>query len=71
MAGLSYPGATVIDVTDTEDREISGHIYHLHNPAVREDLRRTLGTADALPSFARVSIGESFKLRRLDQGVSK
>ena len=36
---------TVIDVTPTGTNDISGHLYHMLNPAVIEDLRVLLGTA--------------------------
>ena len=36
---------TVIDVTPTGTNDISGHLYHMLNPAVIEDLRALLGTA--------------------------
>ncbi len=39
--------ATVIDVTPTGTNDISGHLYHMLNPAVIEDLRALLGTAAA------------------------
>ena len=35
---------TVIDVTPTGINDISGHLYHMLNPAVIEDLRVLLGT---------------------------
>lgn len=48
--------ATVIDVTPTGTNDISGHLYHMLNPAVIEDLRALLGTdpADAARAFRRV-----------------
>jgi esterase/lipase superfamily enzyme len=36
---------TVVDVTPTGTNDISGHLYHMLNPAVIEDLRVLLGTA--------------------------
>ena len=47
---------TVIDVTPTGTNNISGHLYHMLNPAVIEDLRVLLGTAaeDAEPTYHRV-----------------
>jgi len=38
---------TVIDVTPTGTNDITGHLYHMLNPAVIEDLRALLGTAPA------------------------
>ncbi len=38
---------TFIDVTPTGTNDISGHLYHMLNPAVIEDLRDLLGTASA------------------------
>ncbi|HSM29101.1 MAG TPA: alpha/beta hydrolase [Woeseiaceae bacterium] len=35
---------TVIDVTPTGTNDISGHLYHMLNPAVIEDLRTLLGS---------------------------
>jgi esterase/lipase superfamily enzyme len=37
--------ARVIDITPTGVSFIGGHLYHLYNPAVAEDLRVILGTA--------------------------
>ena len=47
---------TVIDVTPTGTNDISGHLYHMLNPAVIEDLRALLGTAaaDAERRYRRV-----------------
>ena len=47
---------TVIDVTPTGTNDISGHLYHMLNPAVIEDLRVLLGTdpADSVRAFHRV-----------------
>ncbi len=47
---------TVIDVTPTGTNDITGHLYHMLNPAVVEDLRVVLGTdpAGAKRSFHRV-----------------
>jgi pimeloyl-ACP methyl ester carboxylesterase len=47
---------TVIDVTPTGTNDISGHLYHMLNPAVIEDLRMLLGVtpADAPRAFHRV-----------------
>ena len=47
---------TVIDVTPTGTNDISGHLYHMLNPAVIEDLRVLLGTApdDAERTYERV-----------------
>jgi esterase/lipase superfamily enzyme len=63
--GLSYPGVDLVDITSTEAREISGHIYHLHNRAVVEDLRRVLGSETATSEFERVSIGSAFALQSI------
>ena len=48
--------ATVIDVTPTGTNDISGHLYHMLNPAVIEDLRALLQTdpPDAERAFHRV-----------------
>jgi esterase/lipase superfamily enzyme len=47
---------TVIDVTPTGTNDITGHLYHMLNPAVIEDLRVLLGTdpADAERAFRRM-----------------
>lgn len=47
---------TVIDVTPTGTNDITGHLYHMLNPAVIEDLRVLLGTApdDAERAWQRV-----------------
>jgi esterase/lipase superfamily enzyme len=47
---------TVIDVTPTGINDISGHLYHMLNPAVIEDLRILLGTTpdDAIRAWHRV-----------------
>ena len=47
---------TVVDVTPTGTNDISGHLYHMLNPAVIEDLRTLLGTrpVDAKRRFHRV-----------------
>lgn len=47
---------TVIDVTPTGINDISGHLYHMLNPAVIEDLRVLLGTTpdDAERTWQRV-----------------
>jgi pimeloyl-ACP methyl ester carboxylesterase len=47
---------TVIDVTPTGINDISGHLYHMLNPAVIEDLRVLLGTTanDAERAYHRV-----------------
>jgi len=47
---------TVIDVTPTGTNDISGHLYHMLNPAVIEDLRVLLGTTpdDAERRYHRV-----------------
>ena len=47
---------TVIDVTPAGTNDISGHLYHMLNPAVIEDLRVLLGTApdDAQRTYDRV-----------------
>ncbi len=47
---------TVIDVTATGTNDISGHLYHMLNPAVIEDLRVLLGTdpPDAARKFHRI-----------------
>lgn len=62
-SGLSYPGVDLVDISATEVREISGHIYHLYNKAVVEDLRRVLGTQTAPAEFERVSTESAFALQ--------
>ena len=62
-SGLSYPGVDLIDITSTEIRELSGHIYHLYNPAVVEDLRRVLGTSHGQPRFERVPNGAAYEFQ--------
>ncbi len=49
--------ATVIDITPTGTNDISGHLYHMLNPAVIEDLRALLETdpPDAERAFRRVA----------------
>ena len=37
----------LIDVTPVGTNQISGHMYHVFNPGVIEDLRHLLGTEDA------------------------
>jgi len=51
--------ATVIDVTPTGTNDISGHLYHMLNPAVIEDLRLLLAIdpADTKRGFRRVPQG--------------
>lgn len=61
--GLSYSGVDLIDVTATKVRGISGHIYHLHNRAVVEDLRRVLGVENPTTDFERVPNGSAFTLQ--------
>jgi len=58
---------TVIDVTPTGTNDISGHLYHMLNPAVIEDLRALLGSGpvDAMRSFHRVP-GETPGFWRLE-----
>ena len=58
---------TVIDVTPTGTNDITGHLYHMLNPAVIEDLRALLGTdpAGAKRSFHRVP-GETPGFWRLE-----
>ncbi len=41
-----------VDITPTGTAYIGGHLYHLHNPAVIEDLRALFGTAE--PGVDRV-----------------
>ena len=40
---LDVQHVSVVDVTPTGNSDISGHLYHLHNPAVIEDLPDLLG----------------------------
>jgi esterase/lipase superfamily enzyme len=58
---------TVVDVTPTGTSDITGHLYHMLNPAVIEDLRALLGTdpADAKRLFHRVP-GETPGFWRLE-----
>ncbi len=58
---------TVIDVTPTGTNDISGHLYHMLNPGVIEDLRALLGTDsdDAKRAFHRVP-GETPGFWRLE-----
>ena len=58
---------TVIDVTPTGTNDISGHLYHMLNPAVIEDLRVLLGSTpdDARRTFQRVP-GETPGFWRLE-----
>ena len=58
---------TVIDVTPTGTNDISGHLYHMLNPAVIEDLRALLGSGRAAEkqSFHRVP-GETPGFWRLE-----
>jgi len=58
---------TVIDVTPTGTNDISGHLYHMLNPAVIEDLRTLLGSRElaAKRSFHRVP-GETPGFWRLE-----
>jgi esterase/lipase superfamily enzyme len=46
-------GVAVVDLSAMEMKEISGHLYHLYNPAVVEDLRGLLGTLQGSPVFQR------------------
>jgi esterase/lipase superfamily enzyme len=48
---------SVVDVTSTGNSDISGHLYHLHNPAVIEDLQVLLGVRppDTQRRFRRVA----------------
>jgi esterase/lipase superfamily enzyme len=67
--GLTYPGADLVDVTETDAGGFSGHIYHLYNEAVLEDLKTILGTANGPRHFERVTTAHmAYKLRRI--GVS-
>jgi len=63
--GLSYPGVDLVDITDTEARGISGHIYHLYNPAVVEDLRHVLGVDSGARRYHRVVTESAFALERV------
>jgi pimeloyl-ACP methyl ester carboxylesterase len=58
---------TVIDVTPTGTNDISGHLYHMLNPGVIEDLRMLLGTdpAGVNRAFRRVP-GETPGFWRLE-----
>ena len=48
--------ANVVDITPTGSNDITGHLYHMLNPAVIEDLRALLGSdqPDTERSFHRV-----------------
>lgn len=53
---LPLPGVTVVDVSAVKVRDITGHLYHLYNPAVVEDLKRLLGTFDGDGAYRRVAV---------------
>ena len=42
-----YPGIETIDVTDLGQRVASGHLYHLYNPAVSDDIMRLLNKGES------------------------
>jgi hypothetical protein len=48
--------ANVVDISPTGTNDITGHLYHMLNPAVIEDLRLLLGTdgQDTARDFRRV-----------------
>ncbi len=48
--------ANVVDITPTGSNDITGHLYHMLNPAVIEDLRALLGSdeKDTERNFHRV-----------------
>jgi len=48
--------ANVVDITPTGSNDITGHLYHMLNPAVIEDLRVLLGTdaADTERAYRRI-----------------
>ncbi len=59
QVGLTMPveGIDVVDVSaEVKVREVSGHLYHLYNPAVVEDLRDVLGTLVAERVYRRVAV---------------
>ena len=65
QVGLTEPvaGVDVVDVaSEVRVREVSGHLYHLYNPAVVEDLRHVLGTATGERQFERKAAGSIWRL---------
>ena len=65
QVGLSGPvaGVNVIDVaSEVRVREVSGHLYHLYNPAVVEDLRHVLGTSTGARQYEREAAGAGWRL---------
>ena len=49
------PGISIVDISPIERADFGGHVYHLYNPAVTEELRRMLGTdAGHVAEFERV-----------------
>ena len=52
---------SVVDITPTGTNDISGHMYHMFNPAVTEDLRHLFGSAVA---------GEPREFRRVASEVT-
>lgn len=69
VPGLSYHGADLVEVSGTGDRGLSGHVYHLYNEAVIEDLRHVLGLADGPRRFERVLTSDAYRLRRVAAGT--
>ena len=57
----AIPEIDIVDISRTGIEEISGHLYHLHNPHVIEDISRLLGTSVGFPGipFRRVETGQS------------
>lgn len=59
-------GVETVDLSTTGIREVSGHLYHLHNPAVITDIARVLRTGVQIGSetYRRVpaSNGSYWKL---------
>jgi len=43
----------IVDLSSIERANLTGHVYHLFNPAVIEDLRRVYGTADDAVRYTR------------------
>jgi esterase/lipase superfamily enzyme len=41
-----FEGVDTIDISAAGNRRFSGHIYHLYNPPVIEDLKRLIDTGD-------------------------
>jgi esterase/lipase superfamily enzyme len=53
-AAATLPEVAVVDVSTVDVRGFSGHLYHLYNAAVVEDLRRLFGTLEGEGAYHRV-----------------